>query len=307
MPFSDPAKYLRKEDHPIYGQPSYKDGNSVPHIILKYGSIMGKIHDIPIVLPYMIGCLRELRRSNRELINNPYKNKSIISEKQLADMKKIAKDAGVSAIGFVRLDKRHMFKDTVALFKNAIVFAIEMKHDLIKTAPSKQAVREIFRTYYELSKASNIIAEYLRSQDFNAQAVPAISNNLDLVSLARDAGLGEFGMHGLLITPEYGPSIRLAAVLTDIENLPFSQENTHLWIKDFCLKCGACIRACPAQAIYKSPIRSDYGTETHIDYKKCAVPFSRLHGCTICIKECTFFKTDYKKIREGFLRKNFAK
>jgi len=98
----------------------------------------------------------------------------------------------------------------------------------------------------------------------------------------RDAGLGEFGKHGLLITKEFGPSVRLAAVLTDIENLPFNNSDRQAWIKIFCDSCNACVRKCPAKAIYKNPVIFEKGSEQHIDYKKCAVPFSKQHGCTVC-------------------------
>jgi epoxyqueuosine reductase QueG len=45
------------------------------------------------------------------------------------------------------------------------------------------------------------------------------------------AGLGWLGASGLMITPEHGPRVRLAAVLSSIESLPFS--------------CSVCIKVCP--------------------------------------------------------------
>ncbi|MBK5243230.1 hypothetical protein [Clostridium sp.] len=54
--------------------------------------------------------------------------------------------------------------------------------------------------------------------------------------------------------------------------------------------------------IFKEAVTFDDGSKQCIDYKKCAVPFSRNKGCTVCIKECTFFKGDYEKIKKSFFK-----
>ncbi|WP_297074011.1 hypothetical protein [Thermococcus sp.] len=38
----------------------------------------------------------------------------------------------------------------------------------------------------------------------------------------------------------------------------------------------------------------------HVDYKKCAVTFSRTFGCLVCVKECTFTKSDYDRIKRAY-------
>ncbi len=42
------------------------------------------------------------------------------------------------------------------------------------------------------------------------------------------------------------------------------------------------------------------GGPKHIDHIKCAMPFSKTMGCSVCIAECVFFKGDYEKIKAGF-------
>ena len=173
----------------------------------------------------------------------------------------------------------------------------------MKTAPSKATEEEIFSTYYKLNVAVNKIKDFLNQKGYNAEASPALGGEVNFTLLAQQAGMGYIGKHGLLITPEFGPSLRLAAVFTDIENLPIDNQNKHAWIKDFCNTCNKCVRKCPAQAIYaETKVFSD-GTEQHIDYKKCAIPFSNDKGCTLCVKECTFFKSDYNIIKKSYMNK----
>jgi len=199
-----------------------------------------------------------------------------------------------------------IFSDKKLLFNQAIVLLMEMRKGDIQTAPSRKANREIFRTYYSLGKAANLITEFLKEKGYKAEACPALGGEVNYPLLAEEAGLGKIGKHGLLITPEFGPSLRIAAVYTELTNLPVSDRNPHLWVGDFCRNCMLCVKSCPAGAIYSDPKIFKDQTEQHIDYQKCAVPFSNNHACTICIRDCIFFKTDYSRIKKSFLKTNPA-
>ena len=61
---------------------------------------------------------------------------------------------------------------------------------------------------------------------------------------ATRAGLGWIGKNGCLITPEYGPRVRLVTILTDMPltvGIPI--------IEDHCGNCRRCAEACPAGAL----------------------------------------------------------
>lgn len=62
-------------------------------------------------------------------------------------------------------------------------------------------------------------------------------------AIARGAGLGWIGKNLLLITPDFGPRVRLASVLTD---MPLASGGP---LPRACGVCHACIDACPAKAI----------------------------------------------------------
>ena len=307
FPMPREYKYIRDVDQVWFGEPNYKKSLIVPEINVKYGSLASKIKTMPSYAKYLVGSFVELFKTVKSIQRNPYSGKKSITETELLELMDFIKNQGISNVGFTELNQSHMFTDSIALFKYAMVFTMEMKHSEIEYAPSKRTNKEVFRTYYELGRSVNIISDYLRSKGYNAQPIPAIGSNLNLSVMARDAGLGHFGKNGLIITQEFGPSVRLAAVLTDIENLQIFEGEKNNWIEEFCEKCNACVRKCPAQAIYQTPIIFEDGSESHIDYKKCAVPFTKQHGCTVCIKECTFFKTDYEKIKNGNMKREEIK
>ena len=65
--------------------------------------------------------------------------------------------------------------------------------------------------------------------------------------VAVEAGLGELGRSGVLITPGFGTTLRLATVTTD---LPMAVDHpVDLGVQGFCRDCKLCSLACPAGAI----------------------------------------------------------
>ncbi len=292
--------YIDENTSVVRADPNSHVGLIVPEIIMAYGDVKTKAKGAKNILPKMFKTVREMKKSYRSVTRNPQLGKTLLSTADLRELKQFARDLGAEDIGFTRVEPTMIFKDKKILFEYAIVLTMEMKKVAIDLAPSTKAQAEIFRTYLGLGVIVNKIADFLRNKGYNAQAGPALGGDVNYSLLAQQAGLGAIGKHGLLITPALGPSLRLAAVYTDIENLPLNETNEHLWISSFCAKCNKCVRSCPAGAIYQDTTVFDDNSQQHIDYKKCAVPFSQQYGCTICVKECVFYNHDYYKIKENF-------
>ena len=150
------------------------------------------------------------------------------------------------------------------------------------------------RTYDELGRVTGSLVDHLRKEGFSAEAGhPAIGPVL-YPRLAIKAGLGWSGRHGMLITPEFGPRQRISAIFTSIADLPITDSNGHVWVRDYCSTCGNCVRKCPAKAIYERPIEHPDGRLSHIDGDKCI-------SCTVCMKECSFNRRGYESVRSAFL------
>ncbi|MHA2203334.1 MAG: 4Fe-4S dicluster domain-containing protein, partial [Candidatus Hodarchaeales archaeon] len=180
------------------------------------------------------------------------------------------------------------------------ILSMEMDREKIEKAPSLETADMIMRTYDDLGKASNQLTSILRQQGFSAQAGHPLGGLVLYPPLAELAGIGYHGKHGLIITPEHGSRVRLTAIYTNIENLPFTKENPHKWIHLFCQKCGRCIRKCPGFAIKEEPILHENGLITHVMNEYCFPVFLDYHGCSVCIKECPFSRVEYGKLRTQF-------
>jgi NAD-dependent dihydropyrimidine dehydrogenase PreA subunit len=239
-------------------------------------------------------------RSMASLKKNPKQPKTRAPEGFLQDLEHYAKSLGVSSIGYTRVPQRWIFQGKGILHLNAIVLTMEMDKVRIDTAPSIDGMQAVIEIYRDLGIAANKIATYLRQHGYSAHAAHPLMGPALYPPLTQLAGLGWISASGLVITPEHGPRVRLAAVFTNIENLPFSTHNGHAWVEDFCAACQICIRQCPADAILPEPIRHENGQITCVVNPRCFPYFSDNHGCSVCIRVCPFNDTSYDKIRHSF-------
>jgi reductive dehalogenase len=133
------------------------------------------------------------------------------------------------------------------------------------------------------------------------RAIPCGNDIALSVPLAIDAGLGQYGRHGLLITREYGPRVRLAKVLTDMPLVPDAPDTAFSEaVIRFCEICGKCADLCPSQSIPRERERTWTGMSKsnnpgvkkwYVDVESC-YNFWIQNGCDCsnCIRSCPFNK-----------------
>ena len=130
----------------------------------------------------------------------------------------------------------------------AIAYSVEMDYSMIGANPTAPGVMESARQYVEAAKVGIQLASVIRHLGYAARA--HIDGNYRVIAtlVARDAGLGEIGRMGLLMTPHHGPRVRLGVVTT---NLPFIADmpTRDSAIIDFCSICEKCALACPSKSI----------------------------------------------------------
>jgi len=175
----------------------------------------------------------------------------------------------------------------------AIAFTVEMDQATMRCAPAAPVVAESARQYVESARIAIQLAALIRSLGYPARA--HIDGNYRLIAplVGRDAGLGEIGRLGILMTPRLGPRVRLGVVTTD---LPLSPDRPwdDLSVLDFCSVCKKCAENCPTGSIplgEREPI--DGGRRWAIDADSCFRFWNAIGtDCGRCMTVCPFSHPD---------------
>jgi len=217
--------------------------------------------------------------------------------------KMAARFYGASLVGVAELNRRWIYAnrrfDLEPLelpeeVEYAVVMAIEMDGIGIATSPVCPAAAATGLGYSKMAFTASSLAEFIRNLGYIA--IPD-GNDMSLsIPLAIDAGIGQLGRNGLLITPEYGPRVRLCKVFTDLPLEP--DKPIDFGVTDFCRRCRLCAEACKADAISKeaepswkpSCRSSNPGVlKWYVDGEKC-YEFWCDNGtdCSTCISVCPY-------------------
>ena len=175
----------------------------------------------------------------------------------------------------------------------AVAFNVEMGYSMMQYAPKAKVIVETAKQYVEAARISIIMADFLRRIGFSARAHIAGSNyQAMLVPVARKAGLGELGRIGMLMTPQFGPRVRLGLVTTDFPLI--SDRPIVFGALDFCEICKKCAVNCPAKAIPHGGRISDNGVEKWVIDREACYRYWRKVGtdCARCVYVCPYSKPD---------------
>jgi epoxyqueuosine reductase len=254
--------------------------------------------------PQVLGSMRATKKSIEDLKRNPVDGRKTTDAGYLEDLRDYAYSVGADEIGFTTVPQEWVFQDTAIRYKYAVVLVKEMDKARMEKAPNPDTAVMVHETYNQLGQISNKVADWLRDHGFASHAGHPLGGMALYPPMAQAAGLGWRGRSGLLITPRFGPRVRLTAVFTEIENFPVYQGDEFAWILDFCESCCRCLRDCPPEAFYDEPVAHANGLVTVLDNRKCFPYFVDYHGCSICLKVCPFNQQRYEKIKAGYDRKN---
>ncbi len=217
----------------------------------------------------------------RPIVNGPVEPipEDISAEKLTTFVLKWGKKLGAVSIGICDLKDYHLYtergrgeaygKKVENNHRYGIAFTVEMDEEYLSTGPAGPTLMESAYQYLNSGVISIQIAEFLRRMGFESRA--HIDGDYELIAplVARDAGLGELGRMGLLMTPELGPRVRIGVITTNAP-LTITERKPDYTVHQFCNWCKKCAVVCPSQAISKNPIETMDGAERwKINHEKC--------------------------------------
>ncbi|NJD57279.1 MAG: epoxyqueuosine reductase [Nitrospirae bacterium] len=234
-----------------------------------------------------------------------------------AELKKFCKAAGADIAGIADLalfreDGTTIPADLLRHYTRAVSVAMRLDDDIldaIAALPTRPYADHYRTVNADLDRVTAHIVEWIADRGYRAGAVPAskIEDTEKLLgavshkAVARMAGIGWQGKSLLIVSPEHGPRIRLATVLTDMPLLPDKP------LEQRCGTCRECTKACPVEAIRNVASKGRYQSrEEALVFSRCAERTwenSQLPGigariCGVCVRACPHGKpkrTDKKR------------
>lgn len=200
-------------------------------------------------------------------------------------LKEKAAEAGLSAVGVAQYDPKYTFEQHQgkAVGDRMIVCVLEQEHERTQLAPSCTAEKLALTTYAEMLEKMVKISEWLQSLGYQARCETYTGENI-YIHYGVQAGLGQLGLNGQLLTPQAGSRCRLAGITT---NAPIAfDEPVDYGLEGVCDACQICVRRCPAGAIPAN--RKDYRgvVKPKLNTKRCFPVVTLVDGCAICMKTC---------------------
>jgi reductive dehalogenase len=190
--------------------------------------------------------------------------------------------------------------------KYAIVFATEMAFHMVGAAPHTPTVIESMRNYSKGAYVATQLARFIANLGYSASANHLRHYENLMVPLAVDAGLGELGRLGYLISREFGPRVRLGVVTTDLPLVP--DKPVDIGVEHFCKICKKCAVCCPSNSIPLAEQSTVNGTlRWKLNHETCFDYWGKIGtDCNICMRVCPYShaKTFPHKLIVWFITRN---
>jgi reductive dehalogenase len=168
----------------------------------------------------------------------------------------------------------------------AVVCAEEMSFAMVGAAPHTPTTIESMKNYAKGAVIADQLAAFIANLGYSATANFLRHYDAILVPLAVDAGLGECGRLGYVMTKEFGPRVRLSAVTT---NLPLVADRpVDIGAEDFCTICKKCAVCCPSRSIPLDEQKEINGTlRWKLNDETCFDYWGNIGtDCNICMRVC---------------------
>lgn len=226
-------------------------------------------------------------------------------EKKIAEL---AASLGASIVGIGNIEG--IMPEEYSHLKRGISIGIRLSDQIlneVKTEPTQTYYHHYRTVNFLIDQICLRISMLLQEEGYLAMGIPAsqtvkseTENFKGLVShkmVATRAGLGWIGKSACLITPEFGPRLRLGTVLT---NMPLDYNEPKN--SSDCGECKICMSKCPAFAIKGVNWELGREREEFYDAFACSRHMSEAYReigrgsvCGICVSSCPVGNRRLKK------------
>lgn len=228
-------------------------------------------------------------------------------------VKDFARECGADVVGVADLAFLEGIQteppDLLEGYRRAISLGVRLAEgvlDPIKDRPTPLYQQHYLKANILLDTIAFKVSQYIQARGNKTLPIPASqvldkenwTSYISHKAVAVAAGIGWQGKSLLVVSPDFGPRIRLVTILTDAALKPDRP------LKNKCGRCAFCSEACPVGAIKNVNTISHYSSrEEALDFDRClsrvlensSRPFIESPICGVCIRVCPWGKTRRQK------------
>ena len=120
-----------------------------------------------------------------------------------------------------------------------------------------------------------------------------------MIPMFVEAGLGQLGVNGQLLSPRFGSRARLQIILTDAKVT--HDKPVDYGIHKFCALCQVCVMRCPGRALDGQKLWYRGIEKNKLNFARCRPVMARYSGCGVCMKVCPVQKYGMKPVMEHYI------
>ncbi len=212
-----------------------------------------------------------------------------------------ALELGADDIGFTKLDRKYVYasKKRWVKYQHAVCLVVEQNYEQTQQIAGIEAEHAHFGAYEEIGALSLELVDFIRGLGYRGQVHSPSDESVVYIPMFVNAGLGQLGANGQLLSPYFGSRCRLAIVTTDA--LVTYDKPVDYGIHKFCQECQVCVRRCPAQALVKDKVWWRGVHKNKIIYDRCRPVMARFEGCGVCMKVCPIQRYGMKAVMEHYV------
>jgi len=214
-----------------------------------------------------------------------------------------ARELGYGEVGFTRSDRQYVYQSRRRVMRmdlpNAICLALEQDYNKTQTIPSMDAEDTHFGTYFNQANIVQELTDFIRDLGYGVQVSGPTWHYGPMIPMFVEAGLGQLGANGQLLSPHFGSRARLQIIYTNAK-VTFDKPIDY-GIHKFCQECQVCVNRCPGRALMPEKVWYRGVEKNKLAFKRCRPVMARYLGCGICMKVCPIQRYGMEPVMQHYV------
>ncbi|HEY8642719.1 MAG TPA: hypothetical protein VIO84_08125 [Candidatus Dormibacteraeota bacterium] len=217
--------------------------------------------------------------------------------------KAAALSLGFDAVGVARFHRTYVYSGyrRQVCYQKLVLLVLERPQDTFESQIlSVDYMHMTQQVMHDGTERMLELAAFLRDRGYRSQVVagPIGVNMIKVLPYAEEAGLGQMGLNGQLLSPHFGSRWHPFALATEAKLTADSPRD--FGVRKLCDTCQVCVRRCPGRAIPNVRVHWRGAVKNKLQVEKCVPMLMKYATCNICTKVCPVQKYGLTKVLDHY-------